>query len=130
MAVLRVGYSDGSCVPSGSGTVRHSRMNIGGLRERHTVAVEPASGYDFIRWELDIPELGPDEQFDGGSLSSIQAQLSSSTIVWDDPEEWDGGMGISFIAHMEHQEEATGEILYGSSGVPIYGQNGSLLFKG
>lgn len=130
MVVLRVGYSGGSCVPTGSGNVRHSSMSIGGLRERHTVAVEPDSGYDFVRWELDIPELGPDLQFDGDSLLSIQAQLSSSTIVWDDPEEWNSGMGIGFIAHMEHQEEATGEILYGSSGVPIYGQNGSLLFKG
>lgn len=130
MAVLRVSYSGGSCVPSGSGTVRHSTESLGGLRERHTVSVESASGYTFVRWELNMPSLGPDEQLDPGSLASIQSQLNSTTIIWDDPESWDGGSGIGFVAYMEHREESTGEILYGNSGVPIFGRGGTLLYKG
>lgn len=131
MAVLRVGYGGGWCVPVyDSGRVRHSTMNIGGLRDRHTVAVTAATGYQFVRWELSIPALGPDEQIDGDTLASIQSQLGSPTIVWDDPEEWDGGFSISFIAHMERAVESTGEILYGSDGVPIFGRSGSLLYKG
>ena len=130
MYTLRIGYSGGSCDPVAAGSVSHSTASLGGLRERHTVTVVAASGYTFDHWELQIPQLGPDEQLDGDSLAAIQSQLNSSTVVWDDPQEWDGSEGISFVAKMVQQVPSTGEILYGKADRPIFGRNGTLLYKG
>ena len=130
MYIQRVGYSGGSCEPVAGGSVSYSRESLGGLRFRYTVTVAAASGYTFDHWALDVPTLGPDEQFDSGTWAAIQAQLNSPTVVWDDPEEWDGGYNVGFVAHMTQQVPTTGEILYGKANLPIFGNSGKLLYKG
>lgn len=130
--IIRPSYSGGSVVPYNAGDISHSvgYVSPDSLRLRWTVVALPATGYRFVRWELEIPQLWDGAEFDADTLAAIRAQLNSPSISWDDPVHSDSGMGIGFIAYMELGSDSVGDILYGKSGVPIYGKNGSILYKG
>lgn len=130
--ILRPSCSGGSVRPYNAGDVSWSSSYVSpdSSRLRHTVVAKPADGYRFVKWELEIPQLWDGAEFDAAAMAAIRSQLNSQTITWDDPVYYDGGMGIGFIAYMELGSDGAGDILYGKSEVPIYGKNGSILYKG